>query len=329
VVDDADLQVQLSTALLTRLAFQPNRPPLRLLLLVRSQGAWWEQLVIQTDGLAEDYAAQPRSLEAGALTLEERKQHRDTAAAVFAAQLPGDHSTAEVPVLTDPVFANPLLVHMNVLLALLGQSVANAAGGSPRIRVLKQLLRREHKRWTNSLPGAGLADLGNTVVIQAVAVATLTSPHTRGDTVELLQAVPDLDKTDPERRGRIADWLHDLYPGEADHVVPLRPDLLAEQHLADTPDLVKLSVNVQQHATSTLQVAQHLAELTRAARAHPVVRAALNQLLDARLPELFDQTLGAATSPMPGAAQPGPPTRPHPAAASLLAHRPPHNGARP
>jgi hypothetical protein len=300
VVDDADLLVQLSTAILNRLAAQSNRPPLRLLLLARSQGAWWEQLTTQTDGLAEDYAAPSISLRAGDLTLAERELHRDTAGAVFAAQLPGDHSNVEVPVLTDRVFANPLLVHMSVLLALLGQPVAAGSSGSPRTKVLQRLLDRERKRWTNSLPGAGLDDLSDTVATQTVTLATLTSPHARTETVELLQAVPDLTEADLERRGRIADWLHQLYPAEAGYVAPLRPDLLAEQHVADTPDLAQLTSNAYKHSTSTAQVAHLLAALIPAARAHRNVQAALHQLLDARLPELFDQVLIAPTSPIPG-----------------------------
>jgi tetratricopeptide (TPR) repeat protein len=321
VVDNADLQVQLSTAILTRLAAQPHRPPLRLLLLARFQGAWWEQLTTQTDGLAEDYATPPRTLEAGALTLEEREQHRDTAGAVFAAQLPGDHATVEVPTLTDPTFANPLLVHMSVLLSLLGQPVTNASGGSPRTRLLQRLLDRESKRWTNSLPGAGLTNLSVTVTIQAVTVATLTSPHIRAETVALLQAVPDLADADLERRGRIADWLHQLYPDQAGYVAPLRPDLLAEQHLADTPDLAELTVNAYQHTTSPPQVAKLLAELTRASRAYPAVQAALHQLLDYGLPGLFDQAVGAPTSPIPGVLTQALQIAPHPEAAAQLVGR--------
>ena len=320
VVDDADLQVQLSANVLSKLAVQPQRPALRLLLLARSQGAWWEQLTTQTDGLAEDYAAPPLSLQAGALTMQERQQHRDTAAAVFAAQLPGNHPSVEVPVLTDPVFTNPLLVHMSVLLTLLGQPVTNTPGGNPRTRVLQRLLDRERKRWTYSLPGAGLADLSDTVATQAVTVATLTSPNTRAETVELLQAIPDLADADLERRGRIADWLHQLYPGQAGYVAPLRPDLLAEQHVADTPDLPQVARNAYQHTTSTAQVVQLLAELT-AARTRPTVLAALNEVLDDGLSELFDQALRAPTSPIPGLLAQALQVAPQPEAATRLVDR--------
>jgi hypothetical protein len=321
VIDDADFQMQLSTAIVNWLVAQPHRPPLRLLLLARSQGAWWEQLSIQTDGLAEDYAAPPRSLEAGALTIAERERHRDTAAAVFAAQLPGEYPTVEVPVLTDPEFANPLLVHMSVLLALLGQPVTTASGGNPRTKVLQRLLNRERKRWTNSLPGAVLSDLSHAVATQAVSLATLTSPQTRPETVALLRAVPDLAEADLERRGRIADWLHQLYPGQASYVAPLRPDLLAEQHLADTPDLAQLTRNAYQHTTSYAQVAQLLAELIRAARTHPAAQTALDQLLDSDFPELFDQAVGAPTSPIPGALTQALQLAPHPEAAAQLVGR--------
>jgi tetratricopeptide (TPR) repeat protein len=224
-------------------------------------------------------------------------------------------------VLTDPVFANPLLIHVSVLLALFSQPVINAPGGSPRTKVLQRLLSRERKRWTDSLPGAGLDDLSDNVAAQAVTVATLTGPRTRADAVKLLQAVPDLADASLERRGRIADWLHQLYPDEAGYVAPLRPDLLAEQQLADTPDLAKLTVNVYQHTTSSTQVERLLAELTQAANAHRTVNLALNQLLDAHLPELLDQALKAPTSPTPGLLSRALQIVPHPEAATQLIDR--------
>jgi hypothetical protein len=182
---------------------------------------------------------------------------------------------------SNEVFANPLLVHMTVLLARLGEGVADAHRPTLRSRVLEGLLRRERQRWSQNQPEAAVIDLASPLAAQAVSVATLTSPKTRADLVELLQAIPDLADASRERRGRIADWLHQLYPADGGAVAPLRPDPLAEQQLADTPDLAQLGVNLQQRATSTSEVAQLLAELTRAAPAQPAVRAALDRLLDA------------------------------------------------
>jgi hypothetical protein len=299
VVDEADLTVELIAGVVKRLAYQTNGPRLRLLMLARHRGSWWDQLNMQTSGLADGYAAPPLSLDVDALSAAQRKQHRDNAVRAFAAQLQTDHLAPGLPAMTDPVFANPLVIHMTVLLALLGDIGVDVADGDVRERVLRGLLRRERQRWASTLRGAGLGDLGSTIAAQAVSLATLTSPDSRADTIQLLPAIPDLHDASRERLGSIADWLHELYPGVV-YVTPLRPDLLAEQHLSDTPELAQLTIGAYDRVTSTAQVIQSLAELTSAAQSQSTVRTVLAQLLDARLSGLVGQAITEPGTPIPG-----------------------------
>ena len=81
----------------------------------------------------------------------------------------------------------------------------------------------------------------------AVAVGCLIGAENETAAGVLLSRVPDLDSA--ERRGRVARWLHDLYPDvredasrEREWLGPLRPDRLAEQlvagELARRPELI-------------------------------------------------------------------------------------------
>lgn len=102
VIDDADVQAELVATLLMQLAYQADHPPLRLLLLARHQGAWWEQLNTRSSELANGFAATPLALAAGALSLADRERHRDAAAAIFAPRLPVEHQAPQLPDGTEP-----------------------------------------------------------------------------------------------------------------------------------------------------------------------------------------------------------------------------------
>ncbi|MGE5765428.1 MAG: tetratricopeptide repeat protein [Mycobacterium leprae] len=332
VVDNADLQVPLLADLLPHLAYQVGAPPARLLLVAREPGRWWEDLNGLTNDLARGLAAPPQSLQTGRLELAQRMEQRDAALGAFTAHLPEPSSAVALPDLIDPAFANPLLVHMRVLVALLSESQDHRGEPAPgsdeqsigvRARVLRGMLNRERERWRCLAP----ADLGETVQVQAVAIATLTAANSRDHLVELLRALPDLTDAPTERRGAVADWLHALYPGSTPGgVAPLRPDLLAEQLLADTPQLAELISELYPRADIG-QVAQLLAELLRAATEQPQVQRALDQLLATRLAQLFEQVLATPTTPLPRLLADVLRLAPQPAPAAALVERLPEHSA--
>jgi hypothetical protein len=84
-------------------------------------------------------------------------------------------------------------------------------------------------------------------------------------------------------------WAHRLYSGPG-YWNPLRPDLLGEQHLADTAQLAPLAAAAAQLAAGQSWEAglftRLLAELTRGAPTQPAVRTALGELLAATLPRI-------------------------------------------
>ena len=301
IVDDADLKVTLAGSLVTTLATQSGGPRFRLLLLARHLGAWWAQLNTITQYLAEDLAADTLALQAGQLLPDEQRSHHDAAYEAFGAQLESPASeTSTTPGATLPLsgddFANPLLVHMNALLTVLGDATAITADTNPasrRARVLRRILDRERRRWE---PVAN--EFGDTVTIQAVAVATLLAPPNRASLHNALNAIPSVRETTALQRERIAEWLRDTYPGGG-WVAPLRPDLVTEQLLAETPDLPELVLSAAERAPSAEQSAHLLGELTRAAPNRAVIRDALAVLLESRLPALLSLAMSNVTSPLP------------------------------
>jgi hypothetical protein len=329
IVDDTDLKVALVGSLVTTLAAQSSGPPSRLLLLARHMGAWWQQVNRSTGYLAEDFAADTILLQAGHLSAEEQRSHHAAACAAFAAQL--GHREGQNPTtgsapwpLPGEDFANPLLVHMNALLTTLGNTPVVTAGttktspvGSRREQVLERILGRERRRWEPAT-----AEFGSTAIIQAITVACLVAPPSRAGLGIALEAVPGLRGPTALPRERIADWLHDIYPGDP-WVAPPRPDLVTEQLLAETPDLRELVLNAAEHVGTARQSAHLLSELTRAAPNRGAIYDTLAALLQSRLPALLDLAVSNVTSPLPAALELAIRQAPQPqAAAELMARLP-------
>jgi Tetratricopeptide repeat len=331
IVDDADLKVALVSDLVTTLANQPSGPPFRLLLVARhmqaSYGAWWQQVSSNTAGLSEDFAAEAVTFEAGQLSPDEQLLHHRAACAAFTAQLERPASRA-LAALGDSSprpandFVSPLLVHMNALLTVLGDRAVGADTtavspvGSPRERVLQRILDRERRRWEPLV-----AEFGTTITMKIVTAACLLAPRSRPEVLSAINAIPSLREATALQRERIADWLHNAYPYPGGGVAPLRPDLITEQLLAESPDLTELVLSTAEVATSAEQQAHLLGELTRAAPNRSVIHDALATLLRTRLPTLVDLALDNVTSPLPSVLEAALRQAPQPRAALGLIDR--------
>ena len=73
-----------------------------------------------------------------------------------------------------------------------------------------------------------------------VALATLTAAADPPCATSLLAALPNQAEVTRIGAEALVAWVHRLYPGSG-YWNPLRPDLLAEQHLADTAQLPALA----------------------------------------------------------------------------------------
>ena len=117
--------------------------------------------------------------------------------------------------------------------------------------MLEALLRHEARYWARTAAGRRL-DLDLSVLRLAVAAGCLIGADSETAAGALLACIPDLDLA--ERRGRVARWLHDLYPAapeedaqQREWLGPLRPDRLAEQlitsELARRSELISAAVH--------------------------------------------------------------------------------------
>jgi tetratricopeptide (TPR) repeat protein len=308
VVDDADLRTGLISALIDYRRWDKDGPPIRLLLLARAAGAWWERLVRQ-QGLGSAYTV--LDLDRHPVPLTDRAEHFRRASIAFAAYGgPGAQPVAPPPSaeLDDPAYAEPLLIQIAALLRTadisataapgagerraLGEDLNVDQGPSVRQGLLRALCERERTRWyrlgqeshLSFKPDLPLAD-------QVVALATLTAADNQACATSLLGALPNQAEVTRIGAEALVVWAHRLYSGPG-YWNPLRPDLLAEQHLADTAQLSALVVAAARLAArerwEASVLTQLLAELTRSAPTQPAVRVALGELLADVLPRIVD-----------------------------------------
>ena len=166
---------------------------------------------------------------------------------------------------------------------------------------------------------------------QVVALATLTAAADQPCATSLLAAVPNQAEVTRIGTEALVVWAHRLYPGPG-YWNPLRPDLLAEQHLADTAQLPALATAAaqlavgQQHEAALLT--QLLAELTRGAPNQPVLRAALEKLLATALPRIVQLTVTSAPAELADLASLALQLAPQPGSAAQLADRMPEHSVR-
>ena len=314
VIDDADLHTGLISALVDYLKDDIDGPDVRLLLLARAPADWWDRLVLEQE---LDNAYTFLDLDRYPVQPADRAEHFRRASAAFAAYggSKAPHDDPQPPAeLNDPAYAEPLLIHIAALLRTVdipatpspgpGQDVTpgdDIIAGQPGLPVRQRLLRAlcnwERKRWYQLGEQSHLSfnrDLP--LADQVVALATLTAAADQPCAVSLLAAVPNQAEVSRVGAEALVVWAHRLYAGSG-YWNPLRPDLLAEQHLADTAQLPALATGVGQLAAGQDWepglFARLLAELTRGAPNQPAIRAALSELLAAALPRIVDLAVTA------------------------------------
>ena len=304
VIDDADLRTGLISALVGYLRWDDAGPPVRLLLLARAAGTWWDRLVRQQE-LAGSYTV--IDLDRHPVPPAGRAEHFRCASTAFAAHRGPGAPPADVPLpaeLDDPAYADPLLIHIAALLHTVDTSATpppgpgqkraadedSTAGMPVRQALLQALCERERTRWCQLGQESHLLfNLDLPLVDQVVALATLTAAGDQPRATSLLAALPNQAEVTRIGAEALVVWAHRLYSGPG-YWNPLRPDLLAEQHLADTAQLAPLAAAAAQLAAGQGWEAglltQLLAELTRDAPTQPAIRAALGELLAAALPRI-------------------------------------------
>jgi len=235
VVDYAESRAEQLEVLLPALNEKATaKSPVRVLLLVRASPRhddWSEPLRGRGDWLdtvLDDTAQQ--ILNERPLTPAERAALFTAAAIAFADWDHSDLPAETLPIpdppwtLEQPAFATPLLVVTAAYLTVHG------ARDLPTTRegLLEELTGHEDRYWRSTSTTLGLdAALRGRIV----ATATLAGADTEDEARQMLQLLPDLADATAERRGQLARWVRDLYPGPR-WWNPLEPDLLGEHLVA-------------------------------------------------------------------------------------------------
>jgi tetratricopeptide (TPR) repeat protein len=290
VVDYAETRVGLKQ-LLTALASEQGNG-LRVLLLARSAGDWWDQLGVGEPAVWDlVQAARQAELSLSPVVAADLSDAEVIALAVrsFAKALGVPERTVEIYGDSGPGQRRVLDLHAAALVAVLG----DAGIGTVRVdirTVLGELLRHEQHFWYDSARAHGLPDGqdGTTapVLRQIVAAASLLGAATREEARVLPSRVAGISPS-----VKISEWLRALYPpdrGQDDWIGSLQPDRLAELHtlreLADSPELA-------QACLTDLDARQALRAVTLLARASSDYPEA-EVLLSDTLPNVADLIAG-------------------------------------
>ncbi|MGN9789116.1 tetratricopeptide repeat protein [Nonomuraea sp. ZG12] len=235
VVDYAETRTGLS-GLLHAVAGDEGRR-VRVLLLARSAGEWWQQLGGDSARVRQMVAAAGSGIELAERVMAGKLDRDLVAEAVpyFAAALGVEPPQAFAVELGDGPH-RILDLHAAALVAVLRSQRSGAGAVSVSVGdVLEELLGHERRYWLQSARARGFVQgawgLSARVVEQTVAAGTLLGARDRAQAVEVVGRVPD-----GMASGVVADWLRELYPpedgeGGREWLGRLRPDRLAELHV--------------------------------------------------------------------------------------------------
>jgi tetratricopeptide (TPR) repeat protein len=271
-------------AIIAAAAADEGGPAVRIVLLARSAGEWWQQLLDSTPDQAGDLLAAADPVTLGPVAARSDQQ------AVFAEALAAFASLREIACpdvrlrLADPD-AVVLVVHAAALLAVLDAESAGAGGpsGGPLSgkQVLGGLLRHERRYWHHSLASRVAVLPDPDVIDRAVTAAFLVGAVDQQAAMRLLAVVEDL--ADAQLRGAVARWLHDLYPvsasGEHEWIGQLQPDLLTEQLVVSVAERHRDLIPQLLAGISAARARRALTILSRAALTQPAALDLIRQAL--------------------------------------------------
>ncbi|SCF25167.1 Trypsin-like peptidase domain-containing protein [Micromonospora viridifaciens] len=281
IIDYASRFVEPLAGLVERLSTDPSGRPIRLLLLERRMGAWWETVNRLTRRLAQHHLGHHVTLQKGAISPELVSRHIEVAMSSLSRKFGVEPiPSSEVP---SEGADSPLLIHIAVLLTLRGTDAAPATRGA----LLQALLDREVTRWEVALGAHKLGHLHNTQAAQLAAVASLVRP-TRDEAKVLLAEMPEV--CPPSDVVKAIEWLTDMLGSEDGVIRPIGPDLVVEHLLETLPDLHSLVLRLL--AACDTVTAAHRARmfhlLSLSAQSGENSRNALTAALTKYLPELLE-----------------------------------------
>ncbi len=224
VVDYAETRRDELRALLTE-AYR-SEGPLRIVLLARRAGDWWEAMKGERGGVGDliaGPATERHRLRPVAISREERQDAFFRAARSFAATLEKPEPDRAPDDLGEDFYERVLFIQMQALVSIAGIAVQGDQG------LLDDMLARERRFWDERLSALELPSrILLPAVAQAMTLVTLAGgARSREDAMEIARQVPLLADQPRARQHGVMNLLHETYPGDS-WIEPLVPDLLGE-----------------------------------------------------------------------------------------------------
>jgi tetratricopeptide (TPR) repeat protein len=245
VMDYADSRPNSVVEVMSVLEEKEDLYPVRVLLLARSAGEWWQQLPASTSAyvnlLAAAKVVQLNVLAGDQVTRQELYDRALSDLACGLSWLAGYGGTDWVQLANfartsgQGVGAKPdsvLDLQIRAVTELLTSGLRELPV-SREMPVEARLLTHEERYWLRS---AGrqeqLGLLGSDALGNAVAAATLARAGTKERAIELLANIPPFHDVPEVIRIATAEWLHDLYPeNPGSYWGGLEPDRIGEYHV--------------------------------------------------------------------------------------------------
>lgn len=244
IMDYADTRPSTVTEVMRVLEEENKESTVRILLIARSAGEWWDQLpssasthvgmfsgakVINLNALADDLSARQQLYRAALVDLAHGLQGLPDYAEVDWNDVAGALPAAD---LSDSRLSSALTLQIRVLTDLLAAHPTARLNQRSTI-VEAEFIEHEERYWTKTASQRPpLRALGSEALRNAVAAATLTRVSEKQRAVDLLAHVPPLNNTPEHIRYAVASWLHDLYPeSDGSYWGALEPDRLGEFHV--------------------------------------------------------------------------------------------------
>ncbi|MEU0236375.1 tetratricopeptide repeat protein [Nocardiopsis sp. NPDC006198] len=288
VVDYAETRTAQLVRLLQLCDRPPGHAPVRLLLLVRTLGEWWDQVNTATGHLLADLAVQlplpPLAPRATERAREYRTALGHLAEALPTARTPRPADWARVadgladPDLSGPEWETVLSVHMRALADLL-DATQDPTAVTADTAVEGRVLAHEFRYWDHSAAAYGLGDADLAQPLRDVLALVFTlAPAGVEEADELLESAAVLQGQSTARRHQIRLWAGGLYPADGERMWGhLQPDRLLEYFLGQRlqRDPALFDPHLDTVATAD---AERLVTLYARAAAHPALSAVKGHL---------------------------------------------------
>ena len=227
VIDYAETRQVTLLALIKAMVEAPSKHAVRLLLLARDGGEWWDNLPGKDkscEPLLSSYATTgPFRLATLHESEQDRRQAYQNALSAFA-QAIGATAPDVVPDLSGEHFGRPLYLQMAALLALHGERPITAQG------LTKALLNHERRYWSGLFSGSILVEPERHAEM-LLALTTLAGGFTTPKQARPYWSEATGDLLDNVHFSLLFHTLVKLYPGKQG-LQAVRPDLLGEALVA-------------------------------------------------------------------------------------------------